>query len=1443
MRLPAPASSNRSVFRRFQFRFLQAALVTLLTVMFPAFVRAQTAPPKPALITQPIEESKLTVLRGNTYPLALAKYDRGAAPASLPMQRMLLVLKRSPGVEASLVALLDQQQDKSSPNYHAWLTPEQFGQQFGPADADIQAITSWLQLQGFQVAKVSNGRTVIEFSGTAAQVQNAFHTEIHKYSVNGADHWANASDPQIPTALVPAVAGVLTLHNFPRHAMNHVTGVLSKSKATGKSKPLGPLFTFSGQCTASGNCFGLGPYDFATIYNVLPLWTATPAVDGTGQSIAIVGETTIDVQDIRAFRNLFGLPANDPQIIYDGPPPDKIEDEEVESDLDLEWSGAIARGATIEFVTAASTNTTAGVDLSAERIVDNNLAPILSESYGECEPGLGTAGNLFFSQLWQQAAAEGITVFLSTGDSASAGCDRFQGIAPQAAQFGLQVSGFASTPYNVAVGGTDFNDIANPTSYWNLTNVANTQASVKGYIPETTWNDSCTSAALANFGFTGTPENNCNNSQLSFVVWTNGGSGGKSSCTSGDGMDVTSCSGGYAKPSWQAGPGVPNDGKRDIPDVSLFASGGFYTGSFYIVCDADQTNGIYCDQNPLSLEFLAVGGTSASTPSFAGIMALVNQETQARQGNANYVFYKLAAQQSAAGCNSSAGPMNTCVFNDVTSGTIAVPCNTGSLNCNTQSAGHPFGVLSGYNTTTSYDLATGLGSVNAQNLVSKWSSVVFHPSTTSLTLNGGAAVNVTHGTSVSIGVSVSPNSPQATGDVSLIAAQGTNPNAFTMLTLSNGAATGNTNMLPGGTAYSVHAHYEGDGTYGASDSSPVAVTVKPEASKTGVEVITFDLATGTVTNSNATSFPYGSVVDLRVDIMNTSTNTCFSSATESIVYGCPTGSVSLTDNGNILSSGTFVLNSQASLDLQGIQFTSGSHGLAGSYTGDNSYMPSSATDAVTVTPEITLTSKEIVPQTVAIGTPFNIYFMSRANDIGAYATPMSGTYTLFDGTTQVPSTVTLSTGYIFAPPPSTYFYSTLSANILATASGPPGLHNFTAHYSGDSNYASSTSEIVPVNVVYSTNTTISSSAPTVQAGQSVTFTAKVLPGQAGGPALTGSIQFLANQTNLGSPVALVSGQAQFTTSSLAYGNVGIIAAYSGDANYAQSEQGLVEVVTPIASATAIAPSSSSIQQGQNATFTATVTPSPTGGPTPTGIVMFLVNGAGTGGGNISLNASGQAVLSSTTLPLGSVTITGNYLGDFAHSPSSGTVTVTVNAAPDFSVAANPASITVASPGQSGSTMLTLTAMNGLTGTFTLTPQCTALPSESSCSVSPASVTFSSTMTTAAVMLTVSTRAPSSAPATRRFQPTNSRPGTIFAMGLFALLSLLGLRRGRRGIQVAFTVITFAALLTFAACGGGSGGGGGGVHDPGTPVGVDPNASVSFTIGTATHAVPISINVQ
>lgn len=688
-------------------------VVAWLVLAAPA-LPAQT-PRVPAHITAAINDANRVTLRGNVHPYARPQFDQGLAADSQPLEHMLLVLQRSAQQEAALATLLAQQQDPSSPQFHKWLTPAQFGQQFGPADADITATTDWLASQGFRINSVSPGRTVIDFSGTAAQVRTAFRAEIHRYVVNGQEHWANAGDPQIPAALAPLVAGVNSLHNFPVKPLHRITGLFEKSKSTGQVRAVKSQFTYPGPF-CGGTCYDLGPYDFATIYNVLPLWNA--GVDGTGQAIAIAQNTNLNLQDVRNFRSLFGLPPNDPHIIVNGIDPGITDpDSESEADLDVQWSGAVAKNAAIDLVVSAS-GATDGVILSAQYVVDNNFAPIMSVSFGQCELFLGTAANQQINQLWQQAAAEGITVLVASGDEGSAACES---PVSQFSITGLAVNGLASTPYNVAVGGTDFNDVLNPGQFFNSTNAANTQASALGYIPEMAWNDSCTNPALTILGFSSNPETNCNNVQLQQLGFLTvaGGGGGASACTAPTAATPTSCAGGYAKPSWQIGAGVPNDGKRDVPDVSLFSGNGL-AGSAYIVCQSDlDPQGQACNLNSPFLDFLAVGGTSASSPAFAGIVAMINQRTGTRQGNANPILYQLASSARAS-CASAAAPASSCIFYDVTAGTNAVPCLKGSLNCTVSVSSDLFGALSGYSTTTGYDLATGLGSVNATNLVNNW---------------------------------------------------------------------------------------------------------------------------------------------------------------------------------------------------------------------------------------------------------------------------------------------------------------------------------------------------------------------------------------------------------------------------------------------------------------------------------------------------------------------------------------------------------------------------------------------------------------------------------------------------------------------------------------------------------------------------------------------------
>ncbi len=991
------------------------------------------------------------------------------------MQRMLLVLKRSPEQEGALQRLLNDQQDKTSSNYHQWVTPEQFGRQFGPADSDLQIVSTWLQLRGFQVEPPSKGRTVIEFSGTASQVQEAFGTTIHKYSVHGEQHWANASDPSIPAALAPAVRGIVSLHNFPRHSNATLMGTPVRTLQSHRG-PV-PLFTFTPRNTTY---YGLGPTDFATIYNVLPLWSA--GIDGTGQSIAIVGESNINISDIQSFRSLFGLPPNDPKVILNGPDPGLAGDEP-EAVLDVSWSGAVAKNATIDFVVSASTETAFGVDLSALYIVDNNVAPVMSESYGECEAALGDAGNAFYNALWQQAAAEGITVVISSGDAGSAGCDNFN--VQVSAADGLAVSGFASTPYNVAVGGTDFDQTpATASTYWKATNDPSTAASAKSYIPETTWNDSC-----AGFGM-----DQCTyGSNFLDII---GGSGGPSSCITQD--NTGTCLAGYPKPDWQTGTGVPLDGVRDTPDISLFASNGF-NGSFYIICEADAVFfGIPVPCSLTNFTFLGIGGTSASAPAFAGIMALVNQKMVAqglspRQGNANYVLYKLAAQNGAS-CNSSTATLsgNSCIFYDIAKGNNSVPCDPSSPNCGPPPAAAGYGVLVDPNnsanpawlTTTGYDMATGLGSVNAKNLVNQWSSATFSASTTTLT--NVSPTSITHGQPVSLNVTVAAQSGSGTptGTVALMAMPSGKNVGVDVFPVNNGVASGNTRLLPGG-AYNVTAHYAGDASFGASDSAPVQVTVSKENSQTTATLVAWDPNTGLFNQTSTIS--YGAVFFLRSDVSNAAGTPCGPNPQQTQT-ACPTGNVSFTNNGQVLDAGTYALNTQGYTEDQTLtpEFTSlGTYNLAAQYSGDGSFNPSSASLSATVTQAPTTIPYLEVPNiccvpnvTVWSGEAFQVIAAVRTQSVQSAPTgtisilqngsPASGNLQLFplNGSFQGNySNASLTWAYL--------------AGQLSTSIDTPGSYTFTASYAGDSNYTPSQSQFPVTVTVLDTTFNISTPIPNV----------------------------------------------------------------------------------------------------------------------------------------------------------------------------------------------------------------------------------------------------------------------------------------------------------------------------------------------------------------------------
>jgi hypothetical protein len=786
--------------RNKQLTFAAAALAALALTSAFGYGQKTKGSAVPSRVTAGVDDTRLFRLAGNVHPLPTGTQDLGRLNSGKMLERMVLVLQRSREQELALQQFNERQYDPQSPDFHHWLHAEEFGRLYGPSDDDIATVTSWLQNHGFSIYKVSKGRVTIEFSGTVAQVESALHVEMHHYLVNDVEHLANDRDPAIPEALSPVILGIASLHDFydrPQVVLGdyvkrdphtgkitivappsssdqnpHTIGIPQKSGAT-------PLLTYT---DGVGDIHeDLTPYDFATIYNILPLWTASTPINGKGVKIAISGVSDIASSDVSTFRKSFGLPTLTWTTVHNGKDPGADGGGgQGENTLDVEMAGATAPGATVILVVSASTTTTGGDQLSDSYIIDNEVAPIMSASYGECELGLGTAGNAAINKIWQQGATEGISIFESAGDQGSAGCSNSDAAAPNIDTYGLQVNGIASSPYLTAVGGTDFtwSFINEPIStYWNTSNNGEL-ATANGYLPEVPWNSTCANPLLPGI-FTGeaNTEQLCNDAlnspNFQGLVRVTGGSGGMSHCTTPSGTTSATCSGGYAKPSWQAGAGVPADGKRDLPDVSLFASGGFsdgINGSAILFCNS-TTNSNGCDySDPNEIIYQEVGGTSASSPLMAGVMALILQKTGASQGLANPELYTLYQKQVSAGtsCNSSTvANGNSCVFYDISSGTNSQVCLTGDPNCVTNTSGDEVGLLSGYAATTGYDLAIGLGSVNVTNLVNAWPATATKVTPTVSITPSATSITTTQSFTVTVAVSGGSGAAVPTGAVTL----------------------------------------------------------------------------------------------------------------------------------------------------------------------------------------------------------------------------------------------------------------------------------------------------------------------------------------------------------------------------------------------------------------------------------------------------------------------------------------------------------------------------------------------------------------------------------------------------------------------------------------------------------------------------------------------------
>jgi len=706
-------------------------------------------------VTGPVDSARTVALRGHVRPQAQPQFDLGPVDPAQELSHVTLFLNPAPGLEAFLI----QQQTPGTPDYRRWLKPEEFAGRFGLSEYDIAALTGWLESQGLRVDDVARGRHWIAFSGSAERMSQAFRTPIHRFRVDGAGHFANTAAPSIPQAFEGVVNAIGGLDDFGLQSM-----MVSP----------GPAYNYS-------TSHSLAPDDLATIYDIKKLYQA--GIDGSGQKIVIAGQSDFDIADIRKFRQRFGLPPNDPQKALYGLNPGKIVSFD-EADLDMEWAGAVAPNATVIYAFSKSAL------LAAQYAIDQNLAPIVSISYGICEPYYSSG---YMRGVMQQANAQGITLLASSGDAGAANCDHGAPI-PQASK-GPTQSWPASLPEVTAVGGTAFDD-ASGGPYWASTNNDNL-GSALGYIPEIAWNESLARNALAGTG------------------------GGPSAL--------------FAKPYWQTGPGVPGDGHRDVPDLALPASTSHYG---YMI----TTGGVN----------LVVGGTSASSPAMAGIVALLNQYlvaqgvlTQPGLGNINPALYRLAQA-------------TTDVFHDITGGDNKVACEQASPGC--------VDGLVGYSAGPGYDMATGLGSVDAYNLVTEWNTGAASATAVSASPSSGATADSFQLTATVRAVSGSGAAP--TGAVTFLAHDVVLGSAT--LAASGAAATATLTIAGdalGAGASTVAANYPGDAVYSGSSG---AATVSIPLPAGGGAVVTAVVSPNPVVQSGY-SWPYTITLTERAGVAATLT--------------------------------------------------------------------------------------------------------------------------------------------------------------------------------------------------------------------------------------------------------------------------------------------------------------------------------------------------------------------------------------------------------------------------------------------------------------------------------------------------------------------------------------------------------------------------------------------
>ncbi len=779
-------------------RTLPLALLLASLVLPASFVSASAQQSAAATQVDRVPEhadyTSMVQLKATLPGWVTASRDAGAVPESTNIG-IAIVIARSPEVEAAYLQRQDDLQNPNSPEYHHWLTPQQIGEQFGPTQHDLDALTGWLLSQGLQVAPVNPSRTMVHASGAAAVVGKAFKTNFRFFTSFNKPHYSAASEPSIPVALSSIIGSIHGMTDIELRPMSHVQPSSKFTRdASGK-----PQFTAS-----DGTTHYMFPGDFATIFNINPVYTAN--IKGSGQKVAIIGESTISNSDITEFESISGLSSNTPNTIVvpaasGGTNPGTVSGDEGESDLDLQRVIGVAPSVTADFVISGTGVAPyagyQGIDVAAEYEINTLKDPVLTLSYGSCEVDAGTTSDNYWGTLFGQAAMEGISVFVSAGDSGAAGCDTAFSTAPATQQ--LSVNTICANDYTTCVGGTEFNDASNGSTYWSATNGSN-EASALSYIPEGAWNESTFSGGT------------------SFVAGTGGGA---SIYT--------------AKPSYQTGTGVPADGKRDLPDVSFPASG--HDG--YFGCEADLTFSGGGSADCSKGDGAIFSGTSAAAPGWAGVTALLNEKLGGTgQGNLNTLIYKLA--------NLSSTPFHDATI--ATSGVTNCAVNTPSI-CNNSDPGMTSltSGQAGYDLTTGYDLATGWGSVDVNALLTTAATETTLAATTA-TLTANPAAPTTAQTVVFTS-KVTANSGTPTGTVQF-SSNGTKLGAA--VTLVNGTATSPAESFPMVGMYTITALYSGSSTY--QDAAAPSLTLNVISSGATATTSTLTSTTMTASTSQTVGF-------------------------------------------------------------------------------------------------------------------------------------------------------------------------------------------------------------------------------------------------------------------------------------------------------------------------------------------------------------------------------------------------------------------------------------------------------------------------------------------------------------------------------------------------------------------------------------------------------------